>query len=295
MFSKFELIGLIIIALFIALAVIVMAVKFSNSSSIARLSTSYSPLGEPLQTSPDGKEPIVLEGKDYKYILTPKASYKISALIKGKKKYDWDWGAQISPYDLLLVWGDLANPNIDDGIQYWQSGRWYHSKYGANCPFSYQYINDHAANTHIIPANEVVRKALDAVNVNQNVRIEGYLIYLDGLYKGKNVRWKSSLKRTDSGDGACEVFYVEKLALIENVVDGLQTSDIEIEDDSTISNDSSSGALTAEAYYDKGKEFFKNKEYQKAVVSFQNALKLMPDNANIKSNLETTKQKLQGL
>ena len=79
----------------------------------------------------------ILEGKDYKYVLTPKASYNVSALIKGKKKYDWDWGAQISPYDLLLVWGDLANTNINSGIQYSQSGRWYHSRFSY---FPYGYV-----------------------------------------------------------------------------------------------------------------------------------------------------------
>ncbi|MGD9580493.1 MAG: hypothetical protein AB7V50_03915, partial [Vampirovibrionia bacterium] len=79
------------------------------------------------------------------------------------------------------------------------------------CPFSTSYINDHAANTHIIPANTEVRKELESINVNQNVLLEGYFIYLEGLYKGKKVKWNSSLKRTDSGDGACEVFYVERI------------------------------------------------------------------------------------
>lgn len=295
MFSKVELIGLIIIAIFIAIAVIVMAVKFNNSVTVPSLSASSSSLKEPIQSSPNGKELIVLEGKDYKYILTPKASYNVSALIKGKKKYDWDWGAQISPYDLLLVWGDLANTNIKDGIQYSQSGRWYHSRYPATCPYSYQYINDHAANTHIIPANQEVRKALDVINVNQKVRIEGYLIYLEGLYKGKTVHWRSSLKRTDSGDGACEVFYVEKISLIGSVVDNVETSDVGIVAQAKDFNNSNSENLTAEAYYEKGKMFFKNKDYKNAVVNYQGALKLLPDNVNIKSNLEAAKEKLNGL
>lgn len=299
MLSKFEVIGLILIAFFILVAVIVMAVRYNDSASLLRTSTSLSVLDEPVQTSPYGKEPIVLEGKDYKYLLTPKASYRISAQIKGKKKYNWDWNAAISPYDLLLVWGDLANPTIDDGIKYSQSGRWYQSSFSkSKCPFKYNYINDHAANNHIIPANAEVRKSLDLLQVDQNVHIEGYLVYLDGLHKGKNVKWRSSLRRTDSGNGACEVFYVEKISLIEKIIDTKELVDVDVKDNAIDPNDLSvvdSGELTAEGYYEKGKIFFKNQDYKKAIIYYQKALKLMPDNVNIKANLEIAKNKIKGL
>lgn len=294
MLSKFEVIGLILIAFFILVAVIVMAVRYSDSASLLRTSTSLSVLDEPVQTSPYGKDPIVLEGNDYKYLLTPKASYRISAQIKGKKKYDWDWNAPIAPYDLLLVWGDLANPDIDDGIKYSQSGRWYHSNYSkSKCPFKYNYINDHAANNHIIPANAQVRKSLDLLKVDQNVHIEGYLVYLDGLHKGRSVKWRSSLRRTDSGNGACEVFYVEKISLIEKIIDTQELVDVDVKAKDL--SDVAFGELTAEGYYEKGKIFFKNQDYKKAIIYYQKALNLMPDNVNIKANLEIAKGKIKEL
>ena len=42
--------------------------------------------------------------------------------------------------------------------------------------------------------------------------MEGYLVYIEAATpKGKTFTWNSSLSREDSGDGACEIFYVTKL------------------------------------------------------------------------------------
>jgi hypothetical protein len=38
------------------------------------------------------------------------------------------------------------------------------------------------------------------------VSLSGYLVEINGA---NNWRWRSSLSRTDTGQGACEVFYVE--------------------------------------------------------------------------------------
>jgi hypothetical protein len=47
------------------------------------------------------------------------------------------------------------------------------------------------------------------VGVNDLVELEGYLVYV----KGDNFTWNSSLTRNDTGDGACEVLYVEKISV----------------------------------------------------------------------------------
>ncbi|MGD9581935.1 MAG: hypothetical protein AB7V50_11225, partial [Vampirovibrionia bacterium] len=183
---KYILIGLAF-SLLIVLAVFLIAGNILlKAMNVSKESIDYNVFNEPIQEIPCYKEPIVLEGDGYKHLINFKAKYKVSAQIKGKKRYTSDWNAAISPYDLLLVWGKLADNTIDDHIHYSQSGRWYHSKFNfRECPFSTSYINDHAANTHIIPANTEVRKELESINVNQNVHLEGYLIYLEGLYKGK--------------------------------------------------------------------------------------------------------------
>ncbi|NOY05236.1 MAG: hypothetical protein GXO82_01150 [Chlorobi bacterium] len=61
---------------------------------------------------------------------------------------------------------------------------------------------------HIIPASEKVESRLDDVYRGSIVTLSGYLVKVTA--EG-DWRWKSSLTRNDVGDGACELFWVEKI------------------------------------------------------------------------------------
>jgi len=69
----------------------------------------------------------------------------------------------------------------------------------------------HAANTHIIPANDSVKHQLSKIRLGQIVHIKGQLVEakrFDGWH------WRSSLTRGDTGVGACELMYVSELSVI---------------------------------------------------------------------------------
>lgn len=150
---------------------------------------------------------IVSEGNTYK--LTKKASYRLQAVVKSKMKYTSDLSSSISNYDFALAWGELNEPNIDVHLKYSQSGRWYYYKFDSETPVSKAYIGEHSANVHLIPADDIVAKQISKVGVNDFVELEGYLVYVSG----ENFTWNSSLTRSDTGDGACEVLYVEKILI----------------------------------------------------------------------------------
>jgi len=63
---------------------------------------------------------------------------------------------------------------------------------------------------HMVPANEQVAHQLKSVRRGHVVRLAGYLIEARGT---DGWRWKSSLTRTDTGSGACELIWVERLEL----------------------------------------------------------------------------------
>jgi len=67
------------------------------------------------------------------------------------------------------------------------------------------------SNNHIIPANEQIRSKINSLNTGDQIQINGYLVESKGTYEGKNYYWDSSLSRTDTSDGACEVFYVTNI------------------------------------------------------------------------------------
>lgn len=158
----------------------------------------------PEQTSNDLPSSFEHEG----YTITPLAHYSVTAVVLARERYRFDAMAEICPVDLGLGWGSMSSAERINLMKFSQSFRfihWYVS--GENMPklkLSLSAVKDHAANTHCVPATPEVRKALLRVRRHELVTLKGYLI------KAANSEntFTSSLTRTDSGSGACEVIYV---------------------------------------------------------------------------------------
>jgi hypothetical protein len=58
---------------------------------------------------------------------------------------------------------------------------------------------------HMVPANSNAASALDSLHTGQLVRLDGWLVEIDG---DDGWRWRSSLSRGDTGNGACEIVLV---------------------------------------------------------------------------------------
>lgn len=173
--------------------------------------------GDPVQIPHEMDETMVREERGFTYNIVPVADYKIAAMVVSKKSYRFGWNAKVSPIDLALVWGRMAEPEYDKYIKYSQSDRWYLYQYEPGSPFSNAYVRTHSSNNHIIPANENILKAIKKIKKREKVILEGYLVNVTGSRKGEHFWWNSSKTRTDTGDGSCEVFYVTK-ARIGNYV-----------------------------------------------------------------------------
>jgi len=145
------------------------------------------------------------------YHVTALAAYEIRARVLHTESYWLDPGADLSPVDLAVGWGPMSDQSIVDQLGFWQGQRWYHywprtSKFR----LSSDEMNAHSANMHMIPANDDVKRALRSVTAGNLVEMNGYLVQVDGP---NGFNWRSSLSRTDTGAGACELFRVEKLTI----------------------------------------------------------------------------------
>lgn len=199
--------------IFASVCIIAYAIFFSSPDEILPTSPVFSGVeqsAEPLQTKYNGSDFIPVTYSDLNLAIYPKANYQIYAMVMSKHKYGHGWESRISPYDLALAWDKLMLPEYQNGISYSQSGRWYYYRYKAGYPLPKSYIISHSSNHHIIPANDNLRKALDKIRKGDKVFLEGYLVYINGKYKDRNVWWNSSLTRNDSGDGACEILYLTR-------------------------------------------------------------------------------------
>lgn len=161
----------------------------------------------PQQQELDHREQLSALSNLRGYQITPLARFNIEARLLASKSYSLGREADLSPVDFALGWGRMSDEAILNKIDISQSGRFYFWRTDA-FPIPRDEIETHSANMHMIPADADVERALKSARVGQIVRIDGYLIEVradDGWH------WKSSLSRSDTGNGACEVVLVKSV------------------------------------------------------------------------------------
>lgn len=124
--------------------------------------------------------------------------------------------AGISPVDLALGWGRMSDSAVLDEFSISQGTRCYfwRPRYGHQLPIPQDEVIAHSANMHMIPANDDIKKTLEDVRPGEVVDLRGFLVLVT---RPGGWRWKSSLSRTDTGMGACEVVWVEELSRYDSV------------------------------------------------------------------------------
>lgn len=165
---------------------------------------------DPVQIFVPTQEPILVNWKKIDLKITPVAIYKVSALVVGAASYSYGWNAKISPMDLALAWGKLADSEFQKYVSYSHDNRWVSFNIKKDSPLDVTYVVSHASNHHLIPATRNIGYALKTIRKKKKVVLEGFLVNVTGTYDGSPVWWNTSLSRTDTGNGACEILYVTK-------------------------------------------------------------------------------------
>jgi hypothetical protein len=155
---------------------------------------------DPHQTA-TGDSPITY--RDFQ--LKPLAHFAIDARVLHRKIYRWDRQASLVPVDLALGWGPMSNQSVLDQVSITQSMRFYWFEYKLPPPISKEEIISHSTNLHVIPATAAIAAQCKSVRVGSLVHLSGDLVEATGSEIGT---WKSSLSRTDTGNGACELMWV---------------------------------------------------------------------------------------
>lgn len=196
----------LILVLFVMLLSTGCARPESSYEDFLPIDTSY-----PEQALLSNEPEIFLSGKNSHFTIRPRASYRIGAVVRSKKAYKYDQLSEISPYDLALVWGFLADEHFYKQVKIYQGGRRYFFRPRRGSQLSLEWIFLNSANHHIIPANENIRKGLSSVRTDDRVELEGLLVDVYANVKGNTFNWNTSLVRNDRGDGSCEIIYLKKL------------------------------------------------------------------------------------
>jgi hypothetical protein len=163
---------------------------------------------DPLQTAPESEAPWVFR----KHRITPLARIELRARVLSTERYRFDRAADLSPVDFALGWGPMSDTRILESFSIQQRDRWYFWS-AARMPISASDVISHSANMHMVPADPLVEKRMLAVKNGQILELRGMLIRADGL---DGWHWVSSLTRTDTGDGSCEVVWVESVSAADH-------------------------------------------------------------------------------
>lgn len=166
------------------------------------------------------------ERDGYKY--TPLAQFDVRARLIRAERYRFDGGAAMSPIDFALGWGRMSDSAVIDRLSITQSGRFYRYTWRDKPPIPLGEIIKSSANMHLIPATSAVKRTLFRARAGQVVSLSGKLVQIDGPNGWK---WKSSLTRSDSGAGACEVVWVEEAELHDVDVPNDEHYDVQLGDE----------------------------------------------------------------
>lgn len=147
--------------------------------------------------------------------LSGDTSYSVSAKVQSVASYD-DPMMEVIPYDLLLSWGMLAEDEIAGKLDWEQSdrrGTVSGSLSATGADIDADYVISHVSNSHVLPANENIARALDTIKPGDTVRIDGMLVDVEMVQGNQLYTVTSSKSRTDQGDGACEIILVERIKI----------------------------------------------------------------------------------
>ena len=148
------------------------------------------------------------------YDLTAVAAYALSARVLHTKHY-WADGNDLVPYDVALGWGRMSDQAVLDQHKISQSNRFFFYEWQHEPPIPLPEIVCHAANNHVIAANSAVAAAIGRLRRGQFVQMRGYLV---NVTRPDGFHWNTSLSRTDNGNGACEIFYVESINVSDDPI-----------------------------------------------------------------------------
>ena len=186
------------------------AVLFTGYQLVATSAVEWSPgtlvESEPHQADLEASDPIALEG----FEATQRARFKAEVRVLGRSRYWLDDLADVSPLDIAVGWGPMSDSAVLARIEVTQSGRFYFWRYEGEPPIPRADIESHSANWHLVPANDAVWKSLRKLRVGDIVTLDGRLVDLTHPRSGT---MRTSLRRDDTGAGACEIVLVEAVSL----------------------------------------------------------------------------------
>ncbi len=173
----------------------------------ARISATLDLDQAPIQRALEAAKPLRVADLQ----LTPRAEFHLAARVLGRRDYRRDEWARLAPIDLAMGWGPMSDPAVLAEISIRQRRRFYFWRVD-EFPVARQVIETHSANMHIIPGSLTLFERMKSIRSDDRITLSGYLVDVD---RDDGWRWRTSMTRSDTGDGACELFLVTAMTILD--------------------------------------------------------------------------------
>jgi len=169
------------------------------------------------------EEPIVQPGNwndivktvgGINFKLIPKAKIKIACVVVSINSTNYDEAKELSPVDLGVAWGKLADKDMYKYIKYAShfNREWLIAD-KFDCPLGDAYSHSHISNNHIIPADENILKVIKK-SKKKCLLIEGYLTDIRAQIPSGTFCMDTDLV---PGNRMCEIIYVTRITMDDKV------------------------------------------------------------------------------
>jgi hypothetical protein len=172
---------------------------------------------EPSQTKTTRKKfEFNYQGQDY--VVEPLYDYEISGLIVTHNNIAslgdaYHTSKSVDIKDLCVIWGDNFNNNIHKQLKFWSEAWTCFLQYD-NYDIGSKFRDDQLSNNHLLSDRSWVREKIKKAKIGDQVKFSGMLVsYYPKRFP--DMARKSSTIRTDDGNGACEVVFVEDFQIIK--------------------------------------------------------------------------------
>ncbi|MEL6870013.1 MAG: hypothetical protein AAFO81_09460 [Pseudomonadota bacterium] len=171
---------------------------------------------EPAQT-PTRKRAFDAVWKGLSYRVKPRFDYELTGLVVSFRLHDGNSRMHrraqdhLNAADLCVVWDQSASTPFLNRMSFWNGI--FTCNFKTTDQQAWESFNpDQLSNNHLISDDARVRDAIADVRIGDQIRMRGFLA--DYTSPGGGTR-KSSVVRTDGGNGACETIYVEQFDILK--------------------------------------------------------------------------------
>ncbi|MGH8173557.1 MAG: hypothetical protein ACREPX_10435 [Rhodanobacteraceae bacterium] len=161
---------------------------------------------DPVQSGPSDR--AVVEYGEFR--LTPLADFSVEARVLSRHDYSLGIESELAPTDFALGWRRMSDSAVIDRLDISQSARYFSYRWSVTPPIPADEIVRSSANMHLVPADDTIERELERVRTGDVVALHGRLIE---ARRSDGWHWRSSLRRDDTGAGACELVLVDSVEI----------------------------------------------------------------------------------